>query len=320
MTSRFDLISDEHRWGILPDTIIHKDILYPQAGVPNLWHIPKAIFQPIWDLGITGKGVIIGINDTGVNRHINLPVPLKSRNFTSSPGNGTDGNGHGTHCAGTALGRDGLGAAPEASLLVSKVLSDGGSGSNTWINAGRLWLANEGADIISESLGGPSGGSADEQSIRASYDAGVSLCVAAAGNAGYNGSNSIGYPGRYLSTFCIGAYRSDGRIANFSSGGREIDAATPGEQIISSSHRGGYVAMSGTSMATPMFAGLMALIIHKRRIVGFPDLKGADAWRQFFRTEGFMEDAGAPGVDVRFGLGKPLITKILNWLKEPLNV
>lgn len=320
MTSKFDLISDEHRWGIPPDRRVHEDMVFLQSTIPNLWHIPKAIFQPIWNMGITGKGVSIGISDTGVNRHNNLPIPKAIRNFTSSPGNGTDGNGHGTHCAGTALGRDGLGCAPEADLLVSKVLSDGGSGSNTWINAGRIWLAQQGADIISESLGGPSGGSSDENSIQKAYELGTSLCVAAAGNSGYKGANTIGYPGRYLSTFCIGAYQRDGRIANFSSGGREIDAATPGQEIISAGHRGGYVAMSGTSMATPMFAGLMALIIHKRRITGFPDLKGADAWRAFFQTVGFMEDAGDPGRDVRFGLGKPLITNILNWLKEPLNV
>lgn len=317
----FDFFSDERRWSIPPDHKVHEDMVYPLSAVPTLWHIPKSVFEPIWEQGITGKGIIVSINDTGVQSHPNLPKPIKYRNLTNSPGNGdSDGNGHGTHCSGTAVGRDGLGCAPEANLISIKVLSDEGSGATTWINSGRVIAAKEGADIISESLGGPSGGPGDEQSIAQAYEAGVSLCVAAAGNSGYNGSNTIGYPGKYISTFCIGAYQKSGAIANFSSGGREIDVATPGQEIVSASYRGGYVAMSGTSMATPMFAGLMALIIHKRRITGFPDLKGADAWRGFFQTQGFVEDAGEPGKDPRFGLGKPLIVNILKWLKEPLNV
>lgn len=312
---------DDRKWGIPPDHIVHHDMVFTQSTVPQLWHIPKVVFQPIWDMGITGKGVIVAIDDTGVSPHSDLPTPIKSRNFTNSPGGGDiDRNGHGTHCAGTAVGRNGLGCAPEADLIATKVLSDQGSGATSWINAGRVWAAKEGADIISESLGGPSGGRQDMDSIDEAYEAGVSICVAAAGNSGYRGSNTIGYPGRYLTTGCVGAYRSDGQIATFSSGGREIDVATPGQEIISASYRGGYVAMSGTSMATPMFAGLMALIIHKRRITGFPDIKGMDAWREFFQTAGFMEDAGDPGKDVRFGYGKPLITKILNWLREPLNI
>jgi len=225
-----------------------------------------------------------------------------------------------THCAGTALGRDGLGAAPEADLIATKVLSDGGSGATTWINSGRVWASEQGADIISESLGGGGSGQPDIASIQKAYENGVSICVAAAGNSGYSGRNTIGYPGKYMETCCVGAYRSDGSIATFSSGGREIDVATPGQQIISASYRGGYVAMSGTSMATPMWAGLMALIIHKRRITGFPDLKGMDQWRDFYVNQGFMDDAGSPGKDVRYGLGKPLIVNILEWLKEPLNV
>ncbi len=321
MSQNFSLIGDDRKWGIPPDHRVHEDQVFTQAAVPQLWHIPKSVFQPIWDSGITGKGVKIAINDTGVNPHQNLPTPIASRNFTNSSGGGNvDRNGHGTHCAGTALGHDGLGCAPEADLIATKVLSDSGSGATSWINSGRVWASQQGADIISESLGGGGSGRPDEESIAEAYANGVSICVAAAGNSGYNGRNTIGYPGRYLSTCCVGAYRSDGSIATFSSGGREIDVATPGQQIISANYRGGYVAMSGTSMATPMWAGLMALIIHKRRITGFPDSKGIDAWRDFYVTEGFMEDAGTPGKDVRYGLGKPLITNILTWLKEPLNV
>ena len=326
MSQDFSLLDDDRSWGIPPDTIVHEDMIYPQAIVPTVWHIPKTLFQPIWDMGITGEGVTIAINDTGVwDEHPLLPKCKFEQNFTSDRGNAvTPINAHGTHCAGTAVGRDGIGVAPGADLISMKVLGGTqGSGATSWINAGRVEAARRGADVISESLGGGGSGNPDVQAIQQAYTLGASICVAAAGNAGYNGANTIGYPGRYLQTWCQGAYRSDGRIANFSSGGREIDAATPGEQIVSCGYRGGFMTMSGTSMATPFMAGLFALIIHRRRITGFPDIKGADAidkWRAFFQTNGLMEDAGSPGKDVRFGYGKPLINKIIEWLKEPLNV
>lgn len=308
---------------IPPDLKRGRDIIVPMSTVPLGWHIPRERFQKIWDMGITGKNVNIGHSDTGCNEHPLLPRLTVKRNFTNSPGgvNGVrDVNGHGTHCSGTSLSRGGLGFAPEANHMFAKVLGDSGSGSSSWINAGRVWLAKEGADIISESLGGGSGGRADTDSIDAAYEAGASICCAAAGNAGYNGSNTIGYPGRYVSTACIAAYQENGKIANFSSGGREIDYAMPGQNIISTSARGGFQSMSGTSMATPGFAGIMALIIHKRRIAGFPDIKGMTEWRKFFLTEGFLQDAGAVGQDARFGYGIPMIEKILNWLQEPINI
>lgn len=311
-------MTDDRIITIPPDHVVHEDIVFTSDEVPDIWSIPSEVFQPIWDMGITGKGVRVAVDDTGAARHHHLPTPVASRNFTSgSPSDVTDRNGHGTHCAGTVLGREGVGVAPEADLIVCKVLGDNGSGSTRGINEARIWAAGEGADILSESLGGPGGSQSDIDSINRATENGVQLDVAAAGNSGYRGSNTIGYPGRYLETFCIGSYRIDGRISSFSSGGRQLDCATPGEQIISCSHRGGFVAMSGTSMATPHFAGLMALVIQKRRMTGRGDIYGADAWRDFFTEEGMFSDGGETGRDDRFGLGRPVISAILQWLKDP---
>lgn len=303
--------------GIPGDHQTHPEMVYAADTVPDLWDMIEYEVAKIHALGIDGSGTVAAINDTGWASHPNLPEPKAGKNFSGGSNTFLDGNGHGNWCIGRVLGRGGVGIAPKADLVVAKVLSDGGSGSTQGINAGRVWAAEQGADIISESLGGPQGSQSDVNSILRAYTEGCQLVVAAAGNSGYNGRNTIGYPGRYLETYCVGSHDRNGNISNFSSGGREIDVATPGSQVISTSHRGsGWATMSGTSMATPFFAGLMLLIIQKRRMAGHADIYGADNWREFFNQQGFHDDEGEPGKDPRWGLGKPKIMKILEWLQN----
>lgn len=308
------------RWFTIPDDL-RSDYEIQSASPPAVWSIDPVIFKPIWESGITGEGVTVCVCDTGFADHPNLKTPAGFRNFTDS-GRGandvTDRQGHGTHCIGTVMGSEGIGVAPRAKLLVAKVLGDNGSGATSWINAGLIWAAENGADITSRSLGGSQGDDDDVKAINSAYAKGLSIDVCAAGNSGFSGSgNTIGYPARYDLGVCVGATRRDGQIANFSSGGPQMDVATPGEQIISANHRGGFVAMSGTSMATPFMAGLLALVICKMRKTGRPVPMGPADWLAFLKTEGFLEDRGAPGFDPRFGNGYPLVTKILNYLSDP---
>ena len=250
----------------------------------------------------TGKGVTVAVLDTGMSAHPDLPTPVETRSFISGQSI-ADGNGHGTHCSGTAVGRNGIGVAPDADLIIGKVLSNGGSGGSDGIAQGIRWAAEKGADVISLSLGGGGAYEPTRQAIKAALDMGC-VVVAAAGNAGYNGRDTIGYPGKFLESICIGAISESGRIANFSSGGRRIDIATPGQNIISCSHRGGgYTSMSGTSMSTPFAAGLCALIVEQQRKEGAAVLSGVEAWRKFW--EQWSEDRGDPGHDVRYGYGVP---------------
>lgn len=290
---------------IPPDTVI-SDLVYAQT--PQLWHLPESVWSKIWS-HTRGAGVKACVLDTGMNDHDDLPTPLATESFIRGE-SFRDGNGHGTHCAGTVLGR-GTGVAPDAELLVGKVLSNGGSGGSDGIASGIRWAADLGADVISMSLGGGSAHEPTRQAILYAISKG-SVVVAAAGNAGYNGSNTIGYPGRFLESLCIGAIRENGLIANFSSGGREIDIATPGQNIISTSNRGGYQSMSGTSMATPFAAGLCCLIIEQQRREGHPQMTGVEAWRKFF--EQWSEDRGTVGRDVRYGFGVPKYADIVDAL------
>jgi len=300
---------------IPPDTVYSNDLF---AFSPRLWHWPTELAEKVFKIA-TGKGIKVAIGDTGYTKHVDGPEPIASRSFISGQSALRDGNGHGTHVAGTALGRNGIGVAPGADLIVFKCLSDQGSGSSTGIAQGIRWAADQGADIISLSLGG---GGSDTETNRA-IDYAFSLgCVvnAAAGNSGYNGANTIGWPARYENCLCCGAYRADGQIANFSSGGKELDWACPGQDIISFSKNGsGYTSMSGTSMATPFGSGLLACVVEVVRRQGGAQWKAADAVRAFFKAN--LKDAGAPGFDPRFGHGIPVADDLLqSLLREELKV
>lgn len=275
----------------------------------SLWHIPP-VFKRIWDM-VDTSGVTVAVLDTGYTPHPDLPEPIAKRSFISGE-SVDDRHGHSTHCQGTALGRNGIGLANKAKSVVGKCLSNSGAGGSDGIAKSIRWAVEQGADVISLSLGGNQPYEPTRESIAWALDQG-SIVVAAAGNAGWApGRNTIGYPGRFLESLCIGATRKDGAIASFSSGGRELDFACPGEDIISASIRGGYVSMSGTSMATPYMAGLCALVIAKMRSEGNARLKGVDAWRDFLSK--WAEDRGTPGRDERFGFGVPKYTELLDAL------
>lgn len=302
------VFADEYAGGppvtIPPDTEV-SDLVYALA--PTLWHLPRDVWDKVWERA-TGKNVKIAILDTGYTKHVDGPEPIAAQSFIRGE-SVRDGNGHGTHCAGTALGRNGIGVAPDAELIVGKVLSNGGSGGSDGIAAGIRWATEQGADIISMSLGGGSSYSPTNQAIDAAFKRGC-LVNAAAGNSGYRGANTIGWPAKYVGCLCCAAYQENGTIANFSSGGEQIDWACPGQNIVSFSTNGtGYRSMSGTSMATPFGSGVLALIVELMRREGNAQWTAVDAVREFFKKN--MKDVGAPGFDVRFGNGVPVAMEIV---------
>jgi len=301
-------------WTLPPDLIV-SDVEFGMLSVPNLWHLPKDVWDDIWER-FGGEGERIAILDTGVTPHSYLPKPIAERSFISGQ-TPRDGNGHGTHCAGTALGRDGLGCAPRAGLLVGKVLSNGGSGSSSGIASGIRWAVEEGATIISMSLGGGGEHEPTRKAIEYANQHGV-LCVASAGNAGQRlPTNTIGHPARYLECGCSGACDQNGNIASFSSAGREMDIVTPGAQIISSSNTNpnGWKTMSGTSMSCPFLAGLCAVIRSGMARAGMVRLGGIDDWRPFWAK--FAIDKGQPGHDPIWGVGIPHYSEIVKLLSSP---
>ena len=223
-------------------------------GIPNVW------------TSTMGEGVKVAVLDTGIDPdHPDLETAIiGTKDFT---GDGIeDQNGHGTHCAGIIGARFNevgfVGAAPKSELLIGKVLANDGRGSLSWIADGIDWAVEQGAHIISLSLGGPSSSNRLFQAIHTALAKGV-FVICAAGNEGSLFQNSIGFPGRYGGVITVAAHDTNGNRSGFSSRGGEIDVMAPGSNIWSTYKNGEYAELSGTSMATPFVAGLAALIASK---------------------------------------------------------
>jgi subtilisin len=301
-------------WTLPPDLIIEpgEEVF---ANAPNVWHLPKSLWDGIWS-DFRGQGERIAILDTGYTAHSDLPTPVAQRSFISGE-SVTDGNGHGNHCAGTAAGRNGIGLAPDAELIVGKVLSNRGSGSSTGIAAGIEWAIDQGATIISMSLGGGSAHAPTSRAIQRANDNGI-FVFASAGNAGQRlPNNTIGNPARDMGAYCSGSMDEAGRISTFSSAGREMDGVTPGSRIVSSSNTSstGYKTMSGTSMSCPFAAGLLAVVRSGMARAGLPRLKNIDDLRPWLQR--FFIDQGPPGHDPTWGWGIPDYRKIVAMMAQP---
>ncbi|MGI6572202.1 MAG: S8 family serine peptidase [Fermentimonas sp.] len=191
-----------------------------------------------------------------------------------------DRHGHGTHCIGVAGGatdEEGLryGVAPGTSLFAGKVLSDGGSGAQSWVLNGITWAAKNGCQAISMSLGtlvqpGEIYDIAYERAARFALSKGA-LLVAAAGNDSDRSLQRfcpVSSPADCPSILAVGAIDEELNVANFSNRALNpsglVDFVAPGVGIHSTWIKPTrYRTLSGTSMATPHVAGIIALLWEK---------------------------------------------------------
>lgn len=264
------------------------------ADVPDLggnnWGADLVKAPEAWAHGYTGKGVVVAVVDTGVDyNHEDLkdniwtnPKEIAGNgkdddgngyaddihgwNFVDNNNNVLDDNGHGTHVSGTIAGENNnygvTGIAYDAKIMPVKVLDDSGSGSYTSIAKGIHYAVDNGANVINLSLGGSYSNSTLESAIDYASSKGV-IVVMAAGN---DGGSSPDYPASYASKsgIAVGAVDKNNNLADFSnrSGTNQISYVTaPGVNIYSSVPNNQYAIYSGTSMAAPHVAGVVALML-----------------------------------------------------------
>lgn len=219
--------------------------------------------EAAWDVTRGDPGIIIAIVDTGIDlNHTDLSGKIVPGydfvNRTTSP---QDDNGHGTHCAGIAAARtdNRLGIAGvgfNCRLMAVKVLDRNGSGFFSNVAAGIVYAVDNGAKVVSLSLGGSNGSQALQDAVNYAHGRNV-LVVAAAGNSG---SQSAAYPAFYTNALAVGSSTNTDARSNFSNYGSWVSVCAPGSNIYSTYTGNRYTILSGTSMATPAVAGLAGLL------------------------------------------------------------
>lgn len=265
----------------------------PGSSTPSPQVVPTGIDRINVDLStlasIDGQDqrvdVDVAVIDTGIDsKHPDLNV-VGGVNFASgNPKSFSDGNGHGTHVAGTIAALDNgqgvVGVAPGARLWAVRVLNNQGSGFLSDVIAGIDWVTQNAAtlEVANMSLGWS--GTDDDpndpahEAIRRSVAAGV-VYVVAAGNSNEDAASSR--PASYDEVITVSAiadsdglagglgaetsYGSDDTLATFSNFGADVDLAAPGVDILSTLPGGLYGKFSGTSMASPHVAGTAALYV-----------------------------------------------------------
>ncbi|MGQ8873475.1 S8 family peptidase [Paenibacillus sp. TSA_86.1] len=246
--------------------------------------VPKGISfigaPTFWSKGITGKGIVVAVLDSGCQSD---HPDLKDRiiggyNFTSDyKGDSSifeDNLQHGTHVAGIIAGsyngKGIVGVAPEAKLLILKVISGDGSGTyNDVIRAifhAIYWRGTnqERVRIITMSFGGAEPDPMLHLAIRVAVKNDI-LIVNSSGNYGDGNldTDEILYPAYYPEVIAVGAVDYEKIVAAFSNTNDEVDLYAPGTQIYSTVPNGMYAQLTGTSMAAPHVAGAAALILQK---------------------------------------------------------
>ncbi|MBI3298417.1 MAG: S8 family serine peptidase [Elusimicrobia bacterium] len=215
---------------------------------PDLWARSK------------GRGVRIGIIDTGIDgEHAALKENYRGGyNAVTEDGAPTDDHGHGTHVAGTvaANSREVIGVAPEASLYSIKSIDSRGQAATADIIKGLEWAVKNKLQVVNMSLRKPHT-EALELAVARTLAAGV-IIVAAAGNGS---GAAVEAPARYAGVIAVSASNADGGLADFSNKGPEVAFIAPGAEVVSTAMGGGVTTKSGTSMAAPHVAGLVALAI-----------------------------------------------------------
>ncbi len=260
------------------------------------WGVSQIHADRVWEeFNITGKGVTVGIIDTGVNYN----VPAIKKNFKGYDENtqtitnkeyykdfidrydephAESINDHGTHVAGTILGKEGdklnqIGVAPDAKFISARALDNNGGDTATLIEAGE-WMLEQRPDVINNSWGGTNDNDDwYKEMAQAWRDAGI-VAVFASGNSSSadpnSGLGSISNPGNLLNVFSVGAVDRNKNVGDFSKKGPSAfdeskkiikpDVVAPGVQVRSVDATGKYVSWNGTSMATPHVVGVVALL------------------------------------------------------------
>jgi subtilisin family serine protease len=317
---------------IRPNSTVQAPSAPATASGPE-WNVERVNAPALWNAGWRGQGIVVANMDTGVDAsHPDLAARWRGGANSWFDPNGehpttpTDVSGHGTWTMGAMVGGSaggtGVGVAPDARWIAVKIFNDRGTATTAGIHAGFQWLLDPDGDpatadaphVVNSSWTMSNAGcdlafQADLRTLRA---AGI-LPVFSAGNGGaLTGGTSLS-PANNPEAFAVGDTDSGDLVDPASSrgpsscGGGVYPALTaPGVNIRTSDLFGFYSNVTGSSMAAPHAAGVLALLLGR-----FP---GTDADRQAAALQNGAADLGAPGPDNDYGAGRLDARASYEWL------
>jgi subtilisin family serine protease len=303
--TNIDAYDNEHTYQLDPDFLPLNlrqnskvaNSVSPKSTSPNdpryaeQWNFQMVGAEAAWKRS-RGTGVVVAVIDTGVSgtssgkgqacRDFGSTTFTAGYDFVNRDTDPYDDHGHGTHVAGTIAeatnNSEGVaGLAYGATIMPLKVLSASGSGTSADIADAIRWAADKGANVINMSLGSPFPDAVIRSACTYASKKGV-VIVAAAGNSGKQG---VGYPAAYSECIAVSSVGPSGKLAGYSSWGKQVALAAPGGDIGGYSDRDesagilqntnlpvefggqgdGYYAFQGTSMASPHVAAAAALVM-----------------------------------------------------------
>ena len=256
----------------------------------------------MWEKGFKGEGILVGVIDSGINKHPDLDANVTiRRNYTDEDSEPTIE--HGTHVAGTIAANGKIvGIAPNAKIAEYRALGSDGSGTYDQIAQAILDATDDGCHVINMSLGGPIG--APELKSAIDYATGNNVCViAAAGNEGdgLNFTDEKSFPAMYSNVISVGSvnYVDYDKPSRFSNSNSQVDCCSHGEQVLSTGLDGNYIELTGTSMACPHVTGITALVIQEMIKEGV-EIKTQDVYKKLLS---YAKDVYHSGYDNSTGNG-----------------
>ncbi|CAH0211345.1 S8 family serine peptidase [Peribacillus sp. Bi134] len=273
------------------------------------WHHKRLGTSAAWTKSMGSKELIVAIIDDGIDRNhedlkgriVNAYDTIRNRKYIVPKG------AHGTHIAGIIAGSanngiGGTGVAPNVKLMPINVF-DGEYADTADIIEAIHYAVQQKANIINMSLGDTSYSEALNKAVQEAYKKGV-LIVAAAGNEGDMGKSvQRVYPAAFSHVISVAATNSSDKRPSYSNYHSTVDIAAPGDDILSTLPYGKYGWMSGTSMATPMVAGVAALIWSHEPKLNTKEVE--------YRLYDSAVDLGVKGKDIYYGNGRVNAKKAL---------
>lgn len=262
----------------------------------NAWHLPKIEAPVAWDR-VTGSGVVVAILDSGVDpAHPDLASTLvEGWNFYDGTPDARDVYGHGTKVAGAAaaIGNNGagvIGVSWNARIMPLRITDTQGYGYDSLIAQALTYAADHGARVANISFLGVAGSATVLNAAKYMRNKG-GVVVVAGGNTGGEISDA---PSDLVTA--VSATDSNDARPSWSSWGSYIDVAAPGVSVWTTTRGGGYGGFSGTSAASPVAAGVYALMISAN-----PTLSPANLDSVILST---ARDLGSTGPDPYYGSGR----------------